>query len=36
MEFVERLRGMVRFDSVEELVAQMKDDVTHARELLAA
>ena len=27
VEFVERLRGMVRFDSVEELVAQMKDDV---------
>src|SRR4029079_13114795 len=24
VEFVERLRGMVRFDSVEELVAQMK------------
>jgi len=36
VEFVERLRGMVRFDSVEELVAQMKDDVAHARELLAA
>ena len=33
---VERLRGMVRFDSVEELVAQMKDDVARARELLAA
>ena len=36
VEFVERLRGMVRFDSVEELVAQMKDDVASARELLAA
>jgi riboflavin kinase/FMN adenylyltransferase len=36
VEFVERLRGMVRFDSVEELVAQMKDDVARARELLAA
>jgi riboflavin kinase/FMN adenylyltransferase len=35
VEFVERLRGMVRFDSVEELVAQMKDDVARARELLA-
>jgi riboflavin kinase/FMN adenylyltransferase len=36
VEFAERLRGMVRFDSVEELVAQMKDDVARARELLAA
>ena len=36
VEFVERLRGMVRFESVEELVAQMKDDVARARELLAA
>jgi riboflavin kinase/FMN adenylyltransferase len=36
VEFVERLRGMVRFDSVEELVAQMKNDVARARELLAA
>jgi riboflavin kinase / FMN adenylyltransferase len=35
VEFVERLRGMVRFDSVEELVAQMKDDVARTRELLA-
>ena len=36
VEFVERLRGMVRFDSVEELVAQIKDDVARTRELLAA
>ena len=36
VEFVERLRGMVRFDSVEELVAQITDDVTRTRELLAA
>ncbi|WP_370865395.1 bifunctional riboflavin kinase/FAD synthetase [Nocardioides agariphilus] len=36
VEFVERLRGMVRFDSVDELVTQMKDDVTRARDLLAA
>ena len=36
VEFVDRLRGMVRFDSVEELVAQMDDDVARARELLAA
>jgi riboflavin kinase / FMN adenylyltransferase len=32
--FVERLRGMVAFDSVEDLVAQMKADVDRARELL--
>jgi riboflavin kinase/FMN adenylyltransferase len=36
VEFVDRLRGMVRFDSVEELVAQIKDDVARTRELLAA
>jgi riboflavin kinase/FMN adenylyltransferase len=35
VEFAERLRGMARFDSVEELVAQMKDDVSRTRELLA-
>jgi riboflavin kinase/FMN adenylyltransferase len=35
VEFVARLRGMVRFDSVEELVAQMKDDVARTRDLLA-
>ena len=34
--FVDRLRGMVKFESVEELVAQMHDDVERARELLAA
>jgi riboflavin kinase/FMN adenylyltransferase len=32
--FVERLRGMVAFSSVEALVEQMKDDVDRARELL--
>ncbi len=36
VEFVERLRGMVRFDSVEELVAQMKDDVARTRDVLGA
>jgi len=36
VEFVEWLRGMVRFDSVEQLVAQMKGDVGRVRELLAA
>jgi len=35
VSFVERLRGMVRFDGVEPLLAQMADDVHRARELLA-
>ncbi|MEJ7834358.1 MAG: bifunctional riboflavin kinase/FAD synthetase [Nocardioides sp.] len=34
VSFVERLRGMVAFDSVEALVEQMADDVRAARELL--
>ena len=34
--FVERLRGMVAFDSVEALVEQMADDVDRARELLTS
>lgn len=34
--FVERLRGMARFDSVEELVKTMNDDVDRAREILGA
>ncbi|MFC5179053.1 bifunctional riboflavin kinase/FAD synthetase [Nocardioides taihuensis] len=33
--FVERLRGMVAFDSVDALVVQMAADVDRARELLA-
>ncbi len=32
--FVERLRGMVRFDSVDDLLAQMADDVDRARATL--
>ena len=36
VDFVARLRGMVRFDSVDELVAQMHRDVDAARALLAA
>jgi riboflavin kinase / FMN adenylyltransferase len=32
--FLARLRGMVRFDGVEALVAQMDDDVRRTRELL--
>ncbi|GAA3665389.1 bifunctional riboflavin kinase/FAD synthetase [Nocardioides ginsengisoli] len=35
VEFVERLRGMVRFDSVEALLVAMADDVDRARTLLA-
>jgi riboflavin kinase/FMN adenylyltransferase len=34
--FVSRLRGMLRFDSVDELVAAMDDDVARAREVLRA
>lgn len=36
VSFVERLRGMVAFDSVDKLVAQMADDVDRARSLLGA
>jgi riboflavin kinase/FMN adenylyltransferase len=35
VDFVARLRGQVRFDSVDELVAQMHRDVDAARPLLA-
>lgn len=34
VRFVERLRGMVRFDSVDSLVDQMADDVNRVRGLL--
>jgi riboflavin kinase/FMN adenylyltransferase len=33
--FVDRLRGMVAFESVDKLVEQMRDDVDRARQLLA-
>jgi riboflavin kinase/FMN adenylyltransferase len=36
VSFVERLRGMVAFESVDKLVDQMNDDVRRARELLGA
>ena len=36
LEFVERLRGTERFDSAEDLVAQMGRDVARARSLLDA
>lgn len=32
--FAERLRGMVKFDSIDALVEQMRDDVDQARDLL--
>lgn len=35
LELVARLRPTLRFDSVDALVAQMHDDVTHTREVLA-
>jgi riboflavin kinase/FMN adenylyltransferase len=34
VEFAERLRGMVKFDSVEELVAQMGQDVADTRRIV--
>ncbi|MDT0201140.1 bifunctional riboflavin kinase/FAD synthetase [Nocardioides sp. AE5] len=34
--FVERIRGMVRFEGVEKLVETMKDDVVRTREILHA
>jgi riboflavin kinase/FMN adenylyltransferase len=33
VEFLRRLRGERRFATVEQLVAQMREDVAHAREL---
>jgi riboflavin kinase/FMN adenylyltransferase len=36
VSFVARLRGMQRFDSVDELVETMADDVRRAREVLGA
>jgi riboflavin kinase/FMN adenylyltransferase len=36
VSFVDRLRGMVAFESVDRLVAQMDDDVERARALLGA
>jgi riboflavin kinase/FMN adenylyltransferase len=35
VSFVDRLRGMVAFESVEKLVDQMAADVDRAREILA-
>ncbi len=34
VEFVARLRGMLRFDRVDDLIAQMADDVERTRELV--
>jgi len=35
VEFVERLRGMVAYEGVEKLIAQMREDVDRARAILA-
>jgi riboflavin kinase / FMN adenylyltransferase len=35
VEFVERLRGMVAFEGIPKLIAQMTDDVDRTREVLA-
>jgi len=34
VSFVARIRGMVRFDSVDELLARMADDVRRSRAVL--
>lgn len=36
VRFVQRLRGMVAFSDIDALVAQMREDVREAREILAA
>ncbi len=36
VEFLHRLRGQVRFESVDELITQMRCDVTAAADVLAA
>lgn len=36
VDFVERLRGQVRFTGIDGLIAQMNDDVARTRELLAS
>ena len=35
VSFIGRIRGMLRFDSVDDLVKRMHDDVRRTRELLA-
>ncbi|MDV6305913.1 bifunctional riboflavin kinase/FAD synthetase [Gordonia amicalis] len=36
VDFVHRIRGMVQFDGIDDLVTAMGDDVTKTREILAA
>lgn len=36
VDFTHRIRGMVKFDAIEDLVTQMNDDVDRVRDLLAA
>ncbi len=35
VSFVDRIRGMVKFSSIDDLIAELGDDVTRTRELLA-
>jgi riboflavin kinase/FMN adenylyltransferase len=35
VDFTHRIRGMVKFDAIEDLVAQMNDDVDRVRDLLS-
>ena len=35
IEFVERLRGMVRYEGIEPLIEQMRADVSAARKVLS-
>lgn len=35
VEFIERLRPTLRFDSIDELLEQMTDDVARCREVLS-
>ena len=35
VEFADRVRGMEKFDSLDELVARMDDDTAHVRDMLA-
>ncbi len=34
VEFIDRIRGQVRFTSIDDLIVQMRDDVARTRRLL--
>jgi riboflavin kinase/FMN adenylyltransferase len=36
VSFVERIRGMVAYEGIEPLIAQIADDVDRARDILTA